>query len=79
MKWCHKEDEMRTHQAECVSERRLQPLRQELHSTTMSQGLPSVDTHTAKSSVHVRARVHLPVVLIDRHIDTYNTIREMER
>lgn len=37
---------MHTHQADCVSERRLRPRRPELHSTTMSQGLPSVDTHS---------------------------------
>lgn len=45
----NEEDKMHTHQAD-VSERRLPPPRPELHSTAMSQGLPSVDTHTAKSS-----------------------------
>lgn len=39
-------DEMNTHRADCVSERRLPPLRPELHSTAMSQGLPSADTHS---------------------------------
>lgn len=58
---------MQTHQADCASERRLPPLPPELHSTTMSQGLPSVDTHTAKSGVRVKAgeRVCAPVFLTD--------------
>lgn len=59
-----------THRADCASERRLPPPRPELHSITMSQGLPSVDTHRAKSSGSARARVGErvcpPDVLIDR-------------
>lgn len=37
---------MHTHRADCVSERRPPPRRPEPHSTAMSQGLPSVDTHS---------------------------------
>lgn len=44
---------MHTHQADCVSARRQPPLRPELHSTTMSQGLPSVDTQSHQGE-HVR-------------------------
>lgn len=45
---------MHTHQADCVSERRLRPRRPELHSTTMSQGLPSVDTQQSHRCERVR-------------------------
>lgn len=65
---------MHTHHCED----RLPPLQPELHSTTMSQGLPSVDTYTAKLSVRARAKepasecVRLSSWLTDRPIDAYN-------
>lgn len=49
------EIEMHTHRADCVSERRPPPPPPGPHSTAMSQGLPSVDTHTQQS--HGRERV----------------------
>lgn len=63
---------MRTHRADCVSERRLRPRRPERHSTTMSQGLPSVDT---QSTSHGRE----PAGVTDRPIDACSGVDEMER